>query len=168
MLLLGALLALLAIGLWMYALIDVLLTPGADCRGMTKRAWIAITGLLLVPGAMAWLLFGRPYTAPGRSRPGPAARSPWLSGNRRGLIGLDADAALRRHPAGRARPGSPANRPGSPADRSGSPADPARQDVAYEQQAVPPVRAVGPDDDPEFLRYLDRVITDIRESGNEA
>ena len=157
MLLLGALLALLAVGLWMYALIDVLLTPEADCRGPAKRTWLAITGLLLVPGALAWLMFGRPYAAPGRTRPGPPARSPWLSGTPRDLIGLDAEAALRRHPAGRARPGSPT--------------DPDWQDTAGWQDAaegIPQARVVGPDDDPEFLRYLDRVITDIREAGNGA
>ncbi|HEY3733294.1 MAG TPA: hypothetical protein VGL63_05200 [Streptosporangiaceae bacterium] len=146
MLLLGALLALLAVGLWMYALIDVLLTPEIDCRGLAKKPWLAVTGLLLLPGALAWLVFGRPYAVPGRPRPG--------SGNRRDLIGLDAEAALRRHPAGRARPGSPG--------------DLVWQDAADGPSAVPYSRVVGPDDDPEFLRYLDRVITDIREAGNGA
>lgn len=153
MLLLGALLALLAVGLWMYALIDVLLTPEIDCRGLAKKAWLAITGLLLLPGALAWLVFGRPYAVPGRPRPG-SARNSWPSGNRRDVIGLDAEAALRRHPAGRARPGSPG--------------DLVWQDAADGQSAVPYARVVGPDDDPEFLRYLDRVITDIREAGNGA
>ena len=32
----------------------------------------------------------------------------------------------------------------------------------------PKSRTIGPDDDPEFLLYLDQVIRDIREAGNEA
>lgn len=144
MLLLGALLALLAVGLWMYALIDVLLTPEAECRGLAKQVWLGITGLLLVAGALAWLLFGRPYGPGGRSR--RDTRSSWRrSGGRRDL---PVDAVLRRHPAGRGRL-----------------VDPSWLD---EEQAIPPARVVGPDDDPDFLSYLDRVISDIREAGNGA
>jgi hypothetical protein len=155
MLLLGVLLALLAAGLWMYGLIDVLLTPRADCRCLAKGTWVAIAGLLLVPGALAWLAFGRPYSAPGRYRPGTAARPPWFSGQRIDPIGLDADAALRRHPAGRAR--------------QDMPGETYLQDVADGPQGAPASEwPAGPDDDPEFLRYLDRVVRDIRETGNGA
>jgi hypothetical protein len=143
MLLLGVLLALLAVGLWMYALIDVVLTPAAECRGLPKQVWLGATGLLL-PGALAWLLFGRPYAPAGWPR--QATRSPWRTGGRRDRP-LD---ARRRHPAGRGRAASPAGY--SWVDE---------QDAAL-------ARAVGPDDDPEFLSYLDRVISDIREAGNGA
>ena len=43
--------------------------------------------------------------------------------------------------------------------------DQARDEVSDESLSTPPV---GPDDDPEFLLYLDRVIRDIREAGNGA
>jgi hypothetical protein len=154
MLLLGALLALLAAGLWMYALIDVLLTARPDCRRPGKPAWIAITGLLFVPGALAWLWLGRPY-AGGRYRHRPAPGSLWLSMHRHDPVGMDAEAALRRHPAGRAR-----------ADWA---AEAALRELTGGAQDEPDfLWPSGPDDDPEFLRYLDRVIRDIREAGNEA
>ena len=143
MLLLGALLALLAVGLWMYALIDVLLTPEPECRGLAKQVWLGITGLLLVAGAMAWLLFGRPNGRAGRSRRGIRSSRPYG-----GFRDLPPDAMLRRHPASRGR-----------LDDLG---------WADEEQTVPPARVVGPDDDPDFLCYLDRVISDIREAGNGA
>lgn len=153
MLLLGGLLALLAVGLWMYALVDVLLTPGRDFCSLRKGAWLAITGLLCVPGAVAWLRFGRPQVAGARHRPRPSPGPPWRHGPRYDPIGLDADAALRRHPAGRARQDWAAE---------ASPQDPADEPC----QEPWPAWSPGPDDDPEFLRYLDRVIRDIREAGN--
>jgi Phospholipase_D-nuclease N-terminal len=155
MLLLGALLALLAAGLWMYALIDVLLTPRRDCRRPGKAAWLAIAGLLFVPGAVAWLWFGRPLGAGGRHRPRLSPGSLRLPAQRRDPVGLDAEAALRRHPAGRGR--------------EDWVAEATLQDLAGTAQEVPLTRwPAGPDDDPDFLRYLDQVIQDIRETGNGA
>lgn len=156
MLLLGVLAALLAAGLWVYALIDIVLTPAADCRRLAKGAWLAITGLLLIPGALAWLALGRPYATLRRYLPGRRPRGPWVYRQRAGLIGPDAEAALRRHPAGRARQ--------EMADEMYfqdllDGADPAEEAVVW---------PIGPDDDPEFLSYLDRVVRDIREAGNGA
>lgn len=154
MLLLGALLALLAAGLWMYALIDVLLTPGADCRRPGKAAWLAIAGLLFVPGAVAWLWFGRPF-AVGRYRPRLSPGSLRLPAQRHGPAGMDAEAALRRHPAGRGR--------------EDWAAEATLQDLAGPAREEPlTLWPAGPDDDPDFLRYLDQVIRDIREAGNGA
>jgi len=155
MLLLGALLVLVAAGLWMYGLIDVVLTPRSDCRNLRKGAWLAIAWLLFVPGAAAWLCFGRPYTAGRRYRTRPASDAAWLYGQPHDPVGLDADAALRRHPAGRARQDWTAE------------AWPDEADGGADNEARSP-RPVGPDDDPEFLLYLDRVIRDIREAGNGA
>ncbi len=153
MLLLAALLALLIVGLWMYALIDVLLTPAPDCRSLRKGAWLAITGLLCLPGAVAWLWFGRPGPARARRGPGQAPGTLWLNGPRYDPIGMDAEAALRRHPAGRAR--------------QDWTAEASLQDLAGGSREEPENPwASGPDDDPEFLRYLDQVIRDIREAGN--
>jgi hypothetical protein len=151
MLLLGALLALLAAGLWMYALIDVLLTPRVSCRKLAKGPWLAIVGLLLVPGALAWLIFGRPSAATGRYRSAAQMRL-----RHRGLSGLDAEAAVLRHPAGRTR--YQPDWPEGPADLTGG----------NLRQLPPQPWTSGPDDDPEFLRYLDRVVRDIREAGNGA
>jgi hypothetical protein len=156
MLLLGVLAALLAAGLWMYALIDILLTPAMDCCRLRKGAWLAIAGLLFVPGAVAWLVFGRPYTAAGRYLPGRAPR-PGRYWPRPDLIGPDAEAALRRHPAGRARQDL--------ADL------PYYGDAVFEDAADLPEPAAwptGPDDDPDFLSYLDQVVREIREAGNGA
>ena len=155
MLLFGALLVLLAVGLWMYGLIDVVLTPGSDCRNLRKGAWLAIAGLLFLAGAAAWLWFGRPRAAGGRFRAKPAAEIPWLYGQPYDPVGLDADTALRRHPAGRARQDWIAD---AVQDQVGD-------EVSEESPSTLPV---GPDDDPEFLLYLDRVIRDIREAGNGA
>lgn len=156
MLLLGVLAALLAAGLWMYALIDILLTPAADCRRLAKGAWLVITGLLLVPGALAWLVLGRPYATLGRYLPGRRPRGPWVHRQRFGLAGPDAEAALRRHPAGRARQDMADEMYFQ--DMLGGP-DPAAEAATW---------PAGPDDDPEFLSYLDRVVRDIREAGNGA
>ncbi len=66
----------------------------------------------------------------------PAARHAW----RRSRRGLDADAALRRHPAGRGRHAALV-----PGDQAG----------ALSSQWPPPA---GPDDDPEFIDALERLI----------
>jgi hypothetical protein len=168
MLLLGALFALFVVGFWLYCLVDVALTPGSECRGLPKGAWIAVVGGTFVIGAVMWLVFRHPARptvssvprgngprdpsprapqtrgeargqAAGRDvRPGPRARnghdltggppeggdSPVMSGR------PEADAALRRHPAGRSRPHRTASRS----------------------------RPQGPDDDPEFLSSLNRAI----------
>ena len=65
--------------------------------------------------------------------------------------GPAAEAAFRRHPAGRAL-----TTDGEPATEQHRNASRAR------------ARTCGPDDDPEFLRELDRVIKDRRQGGNDA
>jgi Phospholipase_D-nuclease N-terminal len=182
MLLLGALFALFIAGFWVYCLVDVALTPRNECRGLPKAAWVVIVAGTFVAGAVAWLTVrsparpalprpapgrpadpGRPGTArahhgkgqgpagpdsdgpgppppEGRDRPLPRNGRPdphdwdgpvhggWDSPDPMGS--LEAEAALLRHPAGRARPRSASSRP----------------------------QPKGPDDDPEFLNSLDRVI----------
>ena len=155
MLLFGALLVLLAVSVWMYGLVDIVLTPGPDCRNLRKGAWLAVAGLLFVSGTVAWLWFGRPRSAGGRYRTRPGADIPWPYVQPYDSVGLDADAALRRHPAGRAR--------------QDWTAETVRDDVGGEaSDEWRNARSVGPDDDPEFLLYLDQVIRDIREAGNGA
>jgi len=74
---------------------------------------------LLMGATLAWLVAGRALRQPRHLSPG-----------------LDAQAALRRHPAGRARWGDPVTPP--------------------EVQA--PGRPVGPDDDQAFIDHLERQI----------
>ncbi len=59
MLLLGALVALLAAGVWLCCLVDILLTSRSGCRHLPKPVWLAIVALTFVVGAIAWLLLGR-------------------------------------------------------------------------------------------------------------
>jgi hypothetical protein len=138
MLLASALFALFLGGFWLYCLTDAILTPATECRGMAKPAWIALIAATFIGGAVAWLIVRQPVrSGTGRYAPAPrwdldvahddadfAAGEGWT----------DADDAVARHPAGRARPvGAPK----------------------------------GPDDDPDFLRALDRAIRGSSEAGEE-
>jgi peptidoglycan/LPS O-acetylase OafA/YrhL len=132
MLLASALFALFLGGFWLYCLTDAILTPTSECRGMPKPAWIALIAATFIGGAVAWLLVRQPLRS---TSPRLAPLSRWetedsidedsyLDGQR----WTDADDAVARHPAGRARA---AGGPGAPK---------------------------GPDDDADFLRALDRTI----------
>jgi Phospholipase_D-nuclease N-terminal len=136
MLLSGALLALFMMGFWLYCLTDAILTPADECRGMPKSAWIVVITLTFIGGAVAWLIVREPLRSPAVSL--ASAPHPDDPGDRyfRGRRWTDADDAVARHPAGRARP-------------SGA--------------MVP----LGPDDDPEFLRALDRAIRGNSQAGGE-
>jgi Phospholipase_D-nuclease N-terminal len=132
MLLLGALFALLAIGVWLYCVVDILVTPGAGCRYLPKAAWLAIVTLAFGVGAIAWLLLGRPLSMPQRRawRADRAWQAERAGGARQDRAFRRAERARARHPAGRAR-------------------------------------TVGPDDDPEFLSQLDRMIRGRYDTGND-
>jgi hypothetical protein len=151
MLLSGALFALFMTGFWLYCLTDAILTPAPECRGLPKAAWVAIIAVTFIGGAIAWLIVRQP--ARGLSS-GPIPLAPTQDpGDRddrddRVSSGDDArflnerwtaaDDAVARHPAGRARVTGPAH-------------------------AAPK----GPDDDPAFLRALDRVIRGNYQAGEE-
>ena len=130
MLVLGALVVMLATGVWLYCLVDIVVTSRAGCRHLPKPVWLAIVALTFAVGAAAWLLLGRPAggagTAGGTGTAGTAG-PPWRLLRRSGSVlqqgnqGRRTALARSRHPAGRARP-------------------------------------IGPDDDPEFLRELDYLI----------
>jgi uncharacterized membrane protein YbhN (UPF0104 family) len=106
MLVLAAVLVLVALGVWLYCLFEVLSTNEDDSRHLPKFAWFMIVLLGFDLGAIAWLVFGR----------------------RRGFVTADVTAwppdFLLSGEGGRTETGAP-----------------------------PPM---GPDDDPEFLRQLDR------------
>jgi len=136
MLLSGALLALFMMGFWLYCLTDAILTPASEFRGMPKPAWIAVITLTFIGGAVAWLIAREPLCRP--ASPPASAPHPYDPGGgyfRRGRW-TDADDAVARHPAGRARTTA---------------------------SMVP----AGPDDDPEFLRALDRAIRGNSQAGGE-
>jgi hypothetical protein len=129
MVLSGALLALFMTGFWLYCLTDAILTPAADCRGLTKQGWVALIAVTFVVGAFAWLIVRRPVRDAARV---PAPR--WEpdgsegEGNDGSLTWTAADDAVARHPAGRGK------------------------------TADPHVAPKGPDDDREFLAILEQAI----------
>ena len=142
MLLSAALFALFMTGFWLYCLTDAILTPAPEYRGLPKPGWIAIIAVTFIGGAIAWLIV-RPGVRV--SSTGPTAPMPRLdAGNSaddgpfRGERWTAADDAVARHPAGRAMA-----------------ADAAR--------ATPK----GPDDDPDFIRALDRAIHGNSQAGDE-
>jgi hypothetical protein len=149
MLLSGALFALLMTGFWLYCLTDAILTPAAEFRGMPKPAWIVIITVTFIGGAIAWLIVRQSVHSSSASlapMPGSDPDSPNEPDEPDDLGDdyfragrwTDADDAVARHPAGRAR-------------------------VADTGRAGPK----GPDDDPEFLRALDRAIHGNSQAGEE-
>jgi len=131
MLLSGALFALFMTGIWLYCLTDAILTPIGEFRGLPKPAWISIIAVTFLAGALAWLVARAPLRRSYRE-PVPAPRQGREGFDDEGYLissrWTDADDAVARHPAGRA--------------------------MAADPLAIPR----GPDDDPEFLRALSRVI----------
>jgi hypothetical protein len=60
MLLFGGVLTLIALGVWLFSLFDVLTTDEADVRRLPKFAWFLIVLFGFDIGAIIWLIFGRP------------------------------------------------------------------------------------------------------------
>jgi hypothetical protein len=130
MLLSGVLFVLFLAGCWLYCLTDAALTPAAEFRGLTKSAWMFVIAATFVVGALAWLVARRSWRT-----------KSWVTAQegRGTLANADftwystwtaADAAIARHPASRSRQ--------APDGHGACP--------------------TGPDDDPDFLRHLDRRI----------
>jgi hypothetical protein len=71
------LVALIALGVWLYCLFEVLTTDEAEVRGLSKFGWILAVLLTFWIGALLWLVFGRPRgagsvpPAPPKSPQGP-------------------------------------------------------------------------------------------------
>ena len=129
MVLSGALLALFMTGFWLYCLTDAILTPAADCRGLSKQGWVALIAVTFIAGAFAWLIVRRPAR-----NAAPVPEPHWDpdasedEGDAEGLTWTAADDAVARHPAGRGKAPDPYTAP------------------------------KGPDDDREFLAVLERAI----------
>lgn len=139
MLVIGMVFALLTIGFVVPCLIDAVRTPQFAIRSLSKRTWVLLILLLSVIGAAAWLIAGRPAGS---------WQAPMTHRHLAGLQGIRRQEAFRRHPAGRG-------------DELGFDFL-----AGYEEQ--PSRRPLGPDDDLDFLRELDRRIRDDREAGNDA
>jgi hypothetical protein len=131
-------------GCWLYCLTDAVLTPAAEFRGLPKPAWVALIALTFILGTVAWVIARLWWRA--RRRPHPSAVRPEPVGFDVPNVRWDpppaavADEfppaeALIRHPAS------------GPSGRTG--------------RTCP----IGPDDDPEFLRMLDRLISGSPDSG---
>jgi hypothetical protein len=73
----GGLVSLLAMGLWVFCIIDALTAPEEAVRNLPKLAWVFI---VLIPpvGPIAWLVAGRPTGAqPDLPYKGNRGRAPW-------------------------------------------------------------------------------------------
>ncbi len=142
MLLSGALFALFMTGFWLYCLTDAILTPAPECRGLPKSAWLVLITVTFIGGAVAWLIVRPPARGSSSLPLTPATRwdpdSPDDDRSFRSGRWTDADDAVVRHPAGRAR-------------------------FSAAALAAPK----GPDDDIDFLRALDRAIRGNYQAGEE-
>lgn len=56
-------LGVLALGVWIFCIIDVITTPEDQVRNLPKLAWLLIVILLLDVGSIAWLVAGRSWNA---------------------------------------------------------------------------------------------------------
>jgi hypothetical protein len=73
------LVALIALGVWLYALFEVLTTDEAEVRSLSKFSWILLVLLTFWIGAILWLLFGRPragFAVPARGLRSAPPRGP--------------------------------------------------------------------------------------------
>jgi hypothetical protein len=142
MFLVGALFALVTIGVVVPCLIDVAVAPDLEVRGLAKQWWVLLIVFGSVLGAAAWLVLGRPRV-PSRARARWSYRSgPYVS----------AEDALRRHPAGQAM------ERGLDASSSGR----------VLRAGADTARPAGPDDDPAFLEELARRIRRGGEADSDA
>lgn len=71
------LLTIVIFGVWIFGMIDVLVTDKAAVRALPKWAWVALVVLFPGVGALGWFLFGRPARASAgvpTSKPDPPPR----------------------------------------------------------------------------------------------
>lgn len=86
--LIGGLLGLLILALWVYCIVDVVVTDDSRVRNLPKLVWLLLVIFLPTIGSLLWLFLGRPEPlavprAPApraprarRPRPGPRPRGP--------------------------------------------------------------------------------------------
>jgi hypothetical protein len=125
-------------GCWLYCLTDAALTPAAEFPGLRKPVWIAVIAVTFIPGAIAWFITRKLW----RIRYWPTSPA--------GPANAGSDAAPARQ-----YPDHPAT-----ASRGYRAAEALARHPASQSRNVPERTApIGPDDDPEFLRMLDRLIS---------
>jgi hypothetical protein len=56
-------LALIALAVWVFCIIDVITTPDSETRNLPKLLWLMIVILLVDVGSIAWLVAGRNWIA---------------------------------------------------------------------------------------------------------
>ena len=66
MLYFGGLFGLLALGLWLFCLVDVITTADGDARHLPKLGWLLVVLFFPLVGSLAWLVAGRPVRAVAR------------------------------------------------------------------------------------------------------
>jgi hypothetical protein len=69
-----AVVLLVVVALWLYALIDCITTDAGQCRNLPKPFWVVIVVFVPTLGSLLWLLLGRPEGAGSGGR--GTARSP--------------------------------------------------------------------------------------------
>ncbi len=79
MLLFDGFLGVVAFGLWVFSIIDVVTTRRDAVRNLPKLVWLVVVVLFAAIGAVAWLVFGHPWgrervlVGAARSRPNRAS-----------------------------------------------------------------------------------------------
>ena len=94
MLVMDGLGGLVLLALWIFAFIDVLLTPETACRNLPKLVWIFVVLLIPLIGPIAWLVAGRPWTragVPAQRVGAPQARAAGARQERRAPMNPDDD-----------------------------------------------------------------------------
>jgi hypothetical protein len=56
-----AALPLVLLGVWIYAIFEVISSDASQVRNLSKMVWLLIVVLLSVVGALAWFFLGRPH-----------------------------------------------------------------------------------------------------------
>ncbi|HEV7930985.1 MAG TPA: hypothetical protein VGP70_01485 [Actinomadura sp.] len=70
------LIALVALGVWLFCLFDVLTTDEADVRGVPRFGWFLIVLLGLWLGAALWVALGRPRAVHAEVQTWPGDETP--------------------------------------------------------------------------------------------
>ncbi len=63
----------LAIGFWVYAVVDCVVTDARRARGIPKPAWVLVTIFLSVIGGLLWFTIGKERNTLGGARSGTGA-----------------------------------------------------------------------------------------------
>jgi hypothetical protein len=74
----GGIILLAGLALWLYCVLDAMTSDRQQVRALPKGVWVAVVLVTFVPGALAWLAWGRPRaTTPRRPTLGSSGRTAW-------------------------------------------------------------------------------------------